>query len=131
MPEFLSEKWLAELDAVVCASASVSALAPMVIEQVVAGVPGRGEVRYRLRIDADGARITTGATADVADVRLSTDYATAVAIALGEENAQIALARGRLRLGGDIDVLVRRADALGALVDATAGLRATTTYPPS
>jgi len=62
-------------------------------------------------------------------VRLTTDYPTAVAIARGRENAQIALARGRLRLGGDVDALVKRADALGALDDATAALRAATTYP--
>jgi len=129
--EFLSEKWLTELDTAVRASANVSVLAPIVIEQVVGGVPGRGEVRYRMHVDSTGARVTTGDTADPPDVRLSTDYETAVAIALGKENAQIALARGRLRLGGDIDVLVRRADALGALDDATAGLRATTTYSSS
>ena len=129
MPEFLSEKWLHELDHAVRRSATVSALAPIVIEQVVEGVPGRGEVRYRFHVDGDGARVTEGDAPDRPDVRLSTDYDTAVAIALGRENPQIALARGRLRLGGDIDVLVRRSDALGALDDATAALRAATTYP--
>ena len=64
-----------------------------------------------------------------ADVRLTTDYDTATAIALGKENAQSALAQGRLRLGGDIDTLVRGAAALTALDDATAALRAATTYP--
>jgi hypothetical protein len=129
VPEFLSERWLRELDDAVRGSASASALAPIVIEQVVSGVPGRGEVRYRFRIDAVGARVTAGEAGDPPDVRLSTDYDTAVAIALDRENAQIALARGRLRLGGDIDVLVRRAEALSALDDATAALRAATTYP--
>jgi hypothetical protein len=127
--EFLSEKWLRGLDDAVRASATVSGLAPIAIEQVVSGVPGRGEVRYRIQIDAGGARVTTGDATEPADLRLSTDYDTAVAIASGRENAQIALARGRLRLGGDIEVLVRRSDALGALDDATAGLRANTTYP--
>ena len=129
MPEYLSEMWLDELDRAVRASVSVSALAPIVIEQVVHDVPGRGEVRYRFRVDRDGARVTEGDAPEPPDVRLTTDYPTAVAIALGKENAQIALARGRLRLGGDVDTLVRRADALGALDDATAGLRAATTYP--
>lgn len=129
MPEFLSELWLRELDGAVRAAGSASVLAPIVIEQVVVGVPGRGEVRYRFLIDDDGARVVEGNAPERPDVRLSTDYETAVAIALGRENAQIALARGRLRLGGDIDVLVRRADALGALDDATAALRAATTYP--
>jgi hypothetical protein len=129
VPEFLSETWLDELDRAVRVSVSVSALAPIVIEQVVVDVPGRGEVRYRFRVDGDGARVTEGGAPEPADVRLTTDYPTAVAIALGRENAQIALARGRLRLGGDVDALVRRADALGALHDATAALRAATSYP--
>ncbi|MDP9335284.1 MAG: SCP2 sterol-binding domain-containing protein, partial [Actinomycetota bacterium] len=107
MPEFLSETWLEELDRAVRDSVSVSALAPIVIEQVVVDVPGRGEVRYRLRVDGDGARVTGGGAAEPADLRLTTDYATAVAIAVGRENAQIALAHGRLRLGGDVDTLIR------------------------
>lgn len=129
MPEFLSEMWLRDLDAAVQASATVAVLAPVEIEQVVSGVPGRGDVRYRIRIDSGGARVTTAEASEPPDLRLSTDYDTAVAIASGRENAQIALARGRLRLGGDIEVLIRRADALGALEDATAALRAATTYP--
>jgi putative sterol carrier protein len=107
----------------------VSALAPVVIEQVVRAVPGRGEVRYHFRVDAGGACVVEGAPPESADVRLTTDYDTATAIALGKENAQSALAQGRLRLGGDIDTLVRGAAALAALDDATAALRAATTYP--
>ena len=129
MPEFLSEIWLRELDRSVQDATGVSTLAPIVIEQVVRDVPGRGEVRYRFRVDAGGARVIEGEAEERADVRLTTDYETAVAIARGRENAQIALARGRLRLGGNIDTLVRSADALGALDDATAALRGNTTYP--
>ena len=129
MPEFLSEIWLRELDRSVQDATGVSTLAPIVIEQVVRDVPGRGEVRYRFRVDAGGARVIAGEAEQRADVRLTTDYETAVAIATGRENAQIALARGRLRLRGNIDTLVRSADALGALDDATAALRGNTTYP--
>jgi hypothetical protein len=129
VPEFLSEIWLQELDRAVRAVVPVSVLAPIVIEQVVADVPGRGEVRYRFRVDGEGASVTEGDAAERPDVRLTTDYDTAVAIAVGRENAQIALARGRLRFGGNIDTLVRSAEALGALDDATAALRDSTTYP--
>jgi SCP-2 sterol transfer family len=129
VPEFLSEQWLHELDAAVRASAAVCALGPIVIEQVVALVPRRGEVRYRLVVDAHGARLSDGAETRPADVRLSSDYGTAVAIAAGKENAQIALADGRLRLGGDVDALVRRSEAFAALDDATAALRDVTTFP--
>jgi hypothetical protein len=123
--------WLRDLDRAVRTTAQVSALAPIVIEQVVSGVPGRGEVRYRLEVSADGASVTEiePDTGTPFDVRLTTDYPTAVAISCGRANAQIALARGRLRLGGNVDTLVRHADALAALDDATAELRAATTYP--
>lgn len=129
VPEFLSERWLCELDAAVRAATDASSPAPIVIEQVVHGVPGRGEVRYRLRVGADGASVVEGDAFDHPDVRLTTDFETAVAIAVGRENAQIALSRGRLRLGGDVDALVRAAAALGALDDATAALRDATTFP--
>jgi SCP-2 sterol transfer family len=129
VPEFLSEQWLRELDAAVRASAAVCALGPIVIEQVVASVPRRGEVRYQLVVDAGGARLAVGADTRPADMSLSTDYRTAVAIAAGKENAQLALADGRLRLGGNIDALVRRSDAFGALDDATAALREVTAFP--
>jgi hypothetical protein len=137
VPEFLSEIWLRELDRVVRDAVPASALTPLVIEQVVSGVPGRGEVRYRLEVGDAGASVTELGPADGTesdalppfDVRLTTDYPTAVAISRGRENAQIALSRGRLRLGGNVDALVRRSDVLAALDDATAELRATTTYP--
>ncbi len=121
--------WLCDLDAAVRAATSVSALTPIVIEQLVSGVPGRGDVRYQFRVDSDGASVAEGSTVEPPDVRLTTDYETAVAIAVGRENAQIALARGRLRLGGDVEALVRGAAALGALDDATTALRDATTYP--
>jgi hypothetical protein len=129
VPVFLSEMWLRDLDAAVRAAHGVSALAPVVIEQVVRAVPGRGEVRYHFRVDAGGACVVEGAPPEPADVRLTTDYDTATAIALGKENAQSALAQGRLRLGGHIAPRGRGAAALAALDDATAALRAATTYP--
>jgi len=129
VPEFLSDAWLRALDAAVRASEEVPGLAPVVIEQVVCDVPGRDEVRYRLAADATGARVEVpGPDAPAPDVRLTTDYRTAVAISTGRENAQRALAAGTLRLGGDIGVLVQRADALTVLRDASAALRGDTTY---
>jgi hypothetical protein len=130
VPEFLSPAWLHELDAAVRGAPDLVALNPIEIEQVVSGVPRRGEVRYRIVVDDAGAHVrVNGDREHGADVRLTTDYATAVAIAAGKENAQTALAEGRLRLGGRIDLLVRRAPAFAALGDSTAALRAVTTFP--
>lgn len=132
VPDFLSEAWIRELDAAVRVAPELSVLGPIEIEQIVSGVPRRGEVRYRVVIDADGARVESAegdGSTRAADVRLTTDYATACAIASGKKNAQAALADGRLRLGGSLDALVRRAPAFAALGDATAALRGMTSFP--
>jgi hypothetical protein len=121
--EFLSDTWIAAFDR---ALAGVGAVVPLAFEQVVTDVPGRGEVRYRVWFEGD--RGHAGVDGPPGDVRMTTDYATACALARGEQNGQIALAQGRLRLGGDIEALVRHADALAALADAAADLRASTTY---
>jgi hypothetical protein len=129
--EFLSEAWLRDLDAAVRAATNVSTPGPFEIEQIVSGVPRRGEVRYRIVVDGDGARVVGGdGSGRAADVRLTTDYPTAAAIAAGRENAQFALAAGRLRLGGSVDALVRNAPLFAALGDATSALRDVTTFPP-
>jgi hypothetical protein len=129
VPEYLSDAWVDALDDALQASVPMKALAPLTIEQVVRDVPGRGEVRYRVWIDADGGHAGSSGPNDAPpDVRLSTDYATASGIARGIQNAQSALARGRLQLGGNIDVLTRHAEALATLDDATVDLRAATTY---
>jgi hypothetical protein len=126
VPEYLSDAWLSAFDD---ALGQVRALGPLVIEQVVTGVPGRGDVRYVVWFDEQGGHAGHG-NARPADVVLRTDYSTAVAIAQGRENAQGALATGRLRLGGEVEALIRNADALAALDDAAAGVRAATSFAP-
>jgi hypothetical protein len=123
MPEYLTDEWLAAFDAALGAASGLRALAPISIEQQVGGV------RYRVWIDAAGGHARrTQSNDSPADLRIVTDYPTAVAIATGVQNAQIALATGRLRLGGDIDTLTRHADAVTALDDIAAALRQDTTY---
>ena len=128
MIAYLSDAWIEALDAALDNSRALAALAPLVLEQVVENAPA-GEVCYRVTVDARGAHARRSSTGDSApDLRITTDYATAVAIAQGRENAQTALAGGRLRIGGDVEVLTARADAWNGLDDATAGLRAETSY---
>jgi hypothetical protein len=128
VPEYLSDAWIAALDGAVQSADTLDDLAPLVVEQLVTDVPRRGDVRYQIVITSTGARAVPGA-AENATIRLTTDYRTAVAIARGDENAQIALAAGRLRLGGDLDALARRTGALVSIGDVTASLRSATTYP--
>jgi hypothetical protein len=122
---FLSAEWLRALDTALRTAPIPDADGSFVLEQVVVDVPGAGEVRYSVVVDSTGARIDDTATADV---RLTTDYDTAVAIASGSGNAQQALARGRLRIGGDLEAFAARASLLVALSDVTATLRSDTTF---
>ncbi|MGQ0823816.1 MAG: acyl-CoA dehydrogenase family protein [Actinomycetota bacterium] len=127
MSEFLSGEWLAQLDAAARAGAPCSISAPFTVEQVVVDIPGRGEVRYRLRFDREGMRVS-GEITTIPDLTLIADYATAVALSRGALNAQHALAQGRLRLRGHVDALVRNADALSRAADSFGSVRAQTTY---
>ena len=132
MVEFLSDEWIRAL-----ASAGADERphhdAPaerLEVEPVVRGVPGRGEVRYRLVLERGACSVhaRTG-TAPQADVRFETDYATAVALARGDTNAQAALADGRLTVSGDVARLAAHAAALAQLDDRFGAVRAATTFP--
>jgi SCP-2 sterol transfer family len=127
VPEFLSDEWLAALDDSARSAPLLPDIAPFVLEQVITGVAGRGEVRYQLVFRDLGMRVQAGAD-EPADVWFATDVETAAGIARGETNAQRALAAGRFRVGGSINALVKRAAALSALEDVLGAVRATTTY---
>jgi hypothetical protein len=136
--DFLSDDWITALGAA-CGAVSSPAgsegpdAGPLVIEPVVTGVPTRGEVRYRISFAGGTCAVTPGddaAPGGPADVRLETDYVTAVALSRGTANAQSALADGRLRVSGDVASLAAHATALARLDDLFAELRASTTYPP-
>jgi hypothetical protein len=122
---FLSSEWLRALDRALRATPLPDADGSFVLEQVVVDVPGAGEVRYAVVLDDTGAHIEDSVEPDV---RLTTDYEMAVAIASGSGNAQQALALGRLRIGGDLEAFAARASLLVALRDATAMLRSDTTF---
>jgi len=135
--EFLSDEWIVAL-AESCRNAAtrrdpapdVDDVELLVVEPVVAEVPGRGEVRYRISFDKTSCTAVAAAgDSPAADVRLETDYATAVVLARGETNAQAALADGRLRVTGDVSRLAAHASALARLDDLFASVRPATTYP--
>ena len=127
--EFLSDEWIASFDRLL-RDADITGLAPFALEQIVRDVPGRGEVRYRLVASEKGVAVMrSSGTNGSPNVSFATDYATAVSLARGTENAQHALGAGRLRLGGDLVLLAARADALAALDDVSASLREQTSYP--
>ena len=128
MTDFLSAEWIAALDAAARAATlpETASAVSITIEQVVRDAPG-GESRYHLRIEDGRARVQSGPAA-APDLRLFADYDVAARIQRGEVNAQEALAAGRLKVQGRFAHLLRVDDALRALEDVFAPVRAETTY---
>jgi predicted lipid carrier protein YhbT len=116
--EFLSEEWV-DLLAAAAAGAGVDATLTLAVRQVV------DDVSWTVRVA--GGRVSVDRDVD-ADLTLTTDRATAAALARGELATQDAFAAGRLRLGGDLSRLLTAADGLAGIEAAYAAVRATTTY---
>lgn len=130
MARFLSDAWLEELGAAARASSVLQEAAVglgIVIEQVITGATG-GEVRYHWVLDDGAVAVVVGPAPGAADITLTTDWATAVALASGDVGAQDAFLAGRLRLGGDIALLVRAGGAMAAVEDVARAVREATTY---
>jgi hypothetical protein len=128
--EFLSDEWIRALgDAARVGADDAPVDDVLAVEPVVRGVPGRGEVRYRVTCDASVRAVSLPSPTDApADIRIETDYATAVALARGDVNAQTALADGRLTVSGDLARLAGHAAALAKLGDLFAAVRGSTTF---
>jgi hypothetical protein len=117
---FLSDAWLAALDAAARATTPPADLR-LVIQQVVVGERGR-DTAYAIRI-ADGHMSVQPGRVDDADITLTQDRATAADIARGALSAQVAFMAGRLRVGGDLRDVLGRAGGLTALGDVFAEVR--------
>ena len=124
---FLSDEWIAALDHAVSHDetlASLTADLSLVIEQEVTGGP-LGDVRYHVTFDHGTVSVTPGPAA-APTVRFLQDHETAAAIALGTGSAQRAFMTGRLRVGGDLRVLLDHTAVLAQLDDVFADVRART-----
>ena len=129
MAAYLSPAWFDEVNAAARSSDELRSLTTgtrVTIQQVVTEAPS-GHVRYWLRVD-DGTVATGQGDAEGADVTVTGSYTTAVAVTRGELNIDQALAEGRLRVAGDVGLLLRHAAALGGVAEAFALVRDRTTY---
>jgi hypothetical protein len=123
MAAFLSDEWFDAL-----AAAAARATPPADAAVAVGHVVRRrdGEVAWTLVL-RDGRATVERGTVEGADVVLHDDEETAAAIHRGELTAQEAVARGRLKVSGDVRRLVAATAALATLDGAFAKLRADTT----
>ena len=126
--QFLSDEWLAALDAAARARVPPQddplAEVTMTVEQVVTDGPSWRLVidRGRLAVERDTAE------PDDSAVRLVSDSSTAADIAAGRRAALDAFIMGDLVIGGDVRPLMEHGAALEVLGDLFAGLRSETTF---
>lgn len=126
MVRFLSAEWLDRFsEAAGAAAAPDRDDRPVCLQHVVRDTP-EGEVRYWLRLSADGLRAQAGTAADP-DVVLITDYEGAYGLHRGAVSAQELAAAGRLKLTGHVERLRDLSGALAGLGDPFAALSAATT----
>ena len=126
--EFLSDAWIARLDAAARAADELDADPPFSVETLVHAPDG--DTGYRVHFGVEGATVTglvTDSGVGEADVVLRTDPDTAWALHQGTMRAQDAFARGALKLRGRPELLARNTELLAALERALAPVRAETT----
>ena len=129
MAQFLSEAYLAEASQALADDAAFQSAITNVdlsIQFHVTDGP-EGDVTYHLQV-GDGAATFAAGAADPEDVKMEQDWATAVAVATGELNAQEAFITGRIRLSGDQQALMMAQPVFGALDGIFATVRDRTRY---
>jgi hypothetical protein len=127
--QYLSDEWMTEAATALAAGPAPEDGGPdepVVLQYDVTAAPG-GKRSYALRFDRSGIHLDLGAHRDVS-ASFTLDYDVAAQIAQGQLSAQAAFMQGRLKLGGDVMVLVRQHALLDGLDDALAELRARTEY---
>ena len=125
MARYLSAEWFA-------AASSAEPLpdpVDLVLEEVVRDTPD-GTVLYRVEIAGARARIVWPVPTDAPspELRISTDWNTAVAVARGDLSTQRALMEGRLRMSGNPGRLGEAAATLAGVDPLSSQVRASTTY---
>lgn len=129
MARFLSPEWFTE---VTRAEPPGTTPPVAVLEQVVEGTPD-GAVTYRIEVAGGRGRIVwpVPEPAGRPDLRFTSDWTTAVAIARGELSAQRALMLGRVRVSGNPGRLAELAGDLEGADPIPDSVRRATIYPSS
>ena len=127
--QYLSDEWIEAADTALSRGwdAGADTGDATTIAYTVSGAPG-GKVTYHLHFGPDGAGVAAGKPEGDPEVTMELDYDTAAEIARGEASPQAAFMQGRLKLGGDVTLLIRGAGRLASVGDALGPLRDSTEY---
>jgi putative sterol carrier protein len=129
MADFLSPEWIDLLDEAASSNESLrtsTADAAFVLQQTVTDTP-TGDVSWYVEVDHGRVQVRPG-VAPRADVTFTQKDETARAIGNSEMSAQAAFMLGRLRIGGDVAILMDQRTAFDGLDDVFADVRSVTTY---
>jgi predicted lipid carrier protein YhbT len=124
--EFLSDAWFDAMTTAGREAAGVPAALDLVVQQVVESDGSTLEWFVEVH---DGAVTVERGRHPAPSITFGLDAATAAAIQSGRASAQAAFMSGRLRVAGDVRVLLDQQDALHELDDVFAEVRGATTYP--
>ena len=130
MAPFLSVDWLAQLTAAAKSDDGLRAAAAgvsLTVQQIVNGGPD-GETAWYVRFKDSEIDVVAG-RADDPDVVIHESLETATRVSRGELRPAEAFASGRLKISGQIGLLVRHNDVFARLRDALAPVHLETTYP--
>ncbi|MDQ1437195.1 MAG: hypothetical protein QOK43_824 [Acidimicrobiaceae bacterium] len=129
MARYLSPEWFDEVNRATADDERIrtdTAGVVLTIQQVVTDGP-EGEIRYAVRVRRGEVQVVVGDDPE-ADVTITEDWGTAVAVASGELPAPAAFMTGRIRVGGNVGVLLDAQGSLQGLDAVFAGLRDRTTF---
>ena len=127
--KYLSQEWAqAASDALNSNEQFTNAIkgVTLTVQQNVSGAP-EGDTGYYMQIQDGNAAMNIG-QAENADVTISQDYDTAVAIAKGELNAQNAFMTGKIKVTGNMAKLMQHQGAFAGLEGALKPLQDHTEY---
>jgi putative sterol carrier protein len=124
--QYLSDEWIEAADEALAAAWESSgdhgdSDGSTTLGYTITAAP-RGKTTYHLFAGDHGAGVAAGKPEGDADATMELDYDTAVQIARGETSPQVAFMQGRLKLGGDVTLLIKGAERLSAMGDALASI---------
>lgn len=121
--KFLSEEWAQAMAEAVNADSTFQSVADgveLTVQQEVSGAPD-GDVKYFIGIK-DGQAFAEIGEGEGADLTVSQDYDTAVAIAKGDLNLQNAFMQGKVRVTGNLAKAMQYQPQLQSLEGAIGGI---------
>ena len=129
MARFLSAEWLEQVAAAARDDPGVQAAASgvsLTVQQVVTDGPD-GEVAWHVRLGDGSVEIGPGRAPD-AEVVITQSHETATEVGRGDLSPAEAFATGRLKLAGQVGLLIRHQPAFERLGLALAAVREATTF---